>query len=244
MSGDRRPPHVVADGDVVTPLGEGSYDGQVRCEVLGRLRVIDARGRRGDGGVGLGLGGARQQLVLAMLLAEANSVVSTDAIVDGLWGNSPPSAPRHTAQGYVSERRKLLGPVITYGMFRLLREAASDGDYWAKGPDQHLQMWILDVEGVRLVIGAGYFPDTAPQDRADLDEIIKLDPDRMTLAALGTIATPRQRVGTDDDTADDANYQPRIGNGEGQATQGKAIAVTPNTGRAANSSRCTATCSG
>ena len=47
-----------------------------------------------------------------MLLAEANSVVSTDALVDGLWGDSPPSAARHTVQGYVSELRKLLGPVI------------------------------------------------------------------------------------------------------------------------------------
>ena len=55
------------------------------------------------------LGGARQQLVLAMLLAESNEVVSTDALVDGLWGDSPPSAARHTVQGYVSELRKVLG---------------------------------------------------------------------------------------------------------------------------------------
>ena len=66
----------------------------------------------GDDGAGLRLGGARQQLVLAMLLAQPNSVVSTDALVDGLWGDSPPSAARHTVQGYVSELRKLLGPVI------------------------------------------------------------------------------------------------------------------------------------
>ncbi len=47
-----------------------------------------------------------------MLLAHPNSVVSTDALVDGLWGDSPPSAARHTVQGYVSELRRLLGPVI------------------------------------------------------------------------------------------------------------------------------------
>ncbi|MEO7398127.1 MAG: BTAD domain-containing putative transcriptional regulator, partial [Ilumatobacteraceae bacterium] len=84
----------------------------MRFEVLGRLRVIDGLRRGGEAGAGLRLGGARQQLVLAMLLAKANSVVSTDALVDGLWGNSPPSAARHTVQGYVSELRKLLGPVI------------------------------------------------------------------------------------------------------------------------------------
>jgi DNA-binding SARP family transcriptional activator len=50
----------------------------------------------------LRLGGAPQQLVLAMLLAQPNSVVSTDALVDGLSGDSPPSAARHTVQGYVS----------------------------------------------------------------------------------------------------------------------------------------------
>ena len=45
-------------------------------------------------------------------------------------------------------------------------------DYWAQGPNQHHQLWILDVDGTRLVIGATYFPDTSPQDRADLDEIL------------------------------------------------------------------------
>lgn len=46
------------------------------------------------------------------MLAEAKSVVSTDALVVGLWGDFPPSAACHTVQGYVSELRKLLGPVI------------------------------------------------------------------------------------------------------------------------------------
>lgn len=84
----------------------------MRFEVLGRLRVIDRRDASADDAAGLHLGGTRQQLVLAILLAAPNSVVSTDALVDRLWGDSPPSAARHTLQGYVSELRKLLGPVI------------------------------------------------------------------------------------------------------------------------------------
>ena len=112
MSVAREPSRVVAASDVATPSEGGAYGGRVRFEVLGRLRAIDGDDRSGGEGAGLRLGGARQQLVLAMLLAEANTVVSTDTLVDGLWGDSPPSTARHTVQGYVSELRKLLGPVI------------------------------------------------------------------------------------------------------------------------------------
>jgi len=35
------------------------------------------------------------------------------------------------------------------------------------------QLWILDVDGTRLVIGGGSFPDTPTQDRADIDEILR-----------------------------------------------------------------------
>lgn len=108
----QQPRHSVVDSRVVTTPVDRSYDGDVRFEVLGRLRVIDGR-ERGDGATsGLPLGGARQQLVLAILLAEANAVVSTDALIDGVWADAPPNAARHTVQGYVSELRKVLGPVI------------------------------------------------------------------------------------------------------------------------------------
>ena len=53
--------------------------------------------------------------------------------------------------------------------------AGTDGggaDWWAQGPNQHNQLWILDVNGTRLVIVASYFPDTSPQDRAAIDEIL------------------------------------------------------------------------
>ena len=111
MFGARQRPQCAADGDAAAPLEQGPYDDGVRFEVLGRLRVVDRRNSASDD-AGLHLGGTRQQLVLAMLLAEPNSVISTDALVDRLWGDSPPSAARHTVQGYVSELRKLLGPVI------------------------------------------------------------------------------------------------------------------------------------
>jgi basic membrane lipoprotein Med (substrate-binding protein (PBP1-ABC) superfamily)/DNA-binding SARP family transcriptional activator/Tol biopolymer transport system component len=60
----------------------------------------------------LSLGGPKQRLVLALLLAEPNRGVSIDRLVDGLWGDEPPDSARHTVQSYVSELRKIVGPVI------------------------------------------------------------------------------------------------------------------------------------
>ena len=51
------------------------------------------------------LGGPRQRTVLALLLANANKVVSTDALIDELYGESPPDAARKSLQSYVANLR-------------------------------------------------------------------------------------------------------------------------------------------
>ena len=56
------------------------------------------------------------------------------------------------------------------GDFKLL--ASGNGAWSAEGPNQHNQLWILDVNGTRLVIVAVDFPDASPQDRADLDSVL------------------------------------------------------------------------
>ena len=43
---------------------------------------------------------------------------------------------------------------------------------WAFNPKQQNEIWILDVDGTRLVILAGYPPNISTQERADLDAII------------------------------------------------------------------------
>jgi DNA-binding SARP family transcriptional activator/DNA-binding beta-propeller fold protein YncE len=58
----------------------------------------------------LPLGGAKQRAVLALLLLHANEVVSTDRLIDDLWGDSPPESAANMLQGYVSHLRKLLEP--------------------------------------------------------------------------------------------------------------------------------------
>lgn len=69
--------------------------------MLGSLQVM-------DGGQPLPLGGRRQRLVLAVLLASANEEVSTDRLVDDVWGEEPPATALKSLQTYVSRLRKIL----------------------------------------------------------------------------------------------------------------------------------------
>jgi peptide/nickel transport system substrate-binding protein len=73
------------------------------------------------------LGPKQQRAVLAMLALELNRTVSTDRLIEGLWGErAPPSAPK-LVQLYVSKLRKLLGAeatIVTRGRGYELRLAA------------------------------------------------------------------------------------------------------------------------
>ena len=71
--------------------------------VLGPLEAV-------DDGVPLALGGPKQRSVLAMLVLDANRVVSTDRLVDGLWGDAPLQRAAATLHVYVSNLRKVLEP--------------------------------------------------------------------------------------------------------------------------------------
>ena len=55
------------------------------------------------------LGGGRQRALLALLLLHANEVVSTDRLLDELWGQRPPATAGKIVQVYVSRLRKVLG---------------------------------------------------------------------------------------------------------------------------------------
>jgi len=70
--------------------------------ILGPLEVV-------EGDRLLPLGGGRQRALLALLLTRPNEVVSTDRLVDELWGTHPPKRAINTIQYYVSQLRKTLG---------------------------------------------------------------------------------------------------------------------------------------
>jgi DNA-binding SARP family transcriptional activator len=61
-------------------------------------------------GRALPLGGPRTRSVLAVLLLHADHVVSTDQLVDQIWGEEPPRTATTSLQNSVSQLRKLLGP--------------------------------------------------------------------------------------------------------------------------------------
>ena len=75
----------------------------MRYRVLGPFEVED------DGGV-LDLGRPKQRAVLAMLVLDANRVVSLDRLIDLLWGDERPARSTASLQVYVSNLRRVLEP--------------------------------------------------------------------------------------------------------------------------------------
>jgi YVTN family beta-propeller protein len=75
---------------------------KLQFRILGPLEVSR------DGAV-VDLGARKQRAVLALLLLNANRVVSTERLIDELWGDSPPDTARSALQVYVAALRKALG---------------------------------------------------------------------------------------------------------------------------------------
>jgi DNA-binding SARP family transcriptional activator len=73
----------------------------MQFRILGPLEVLDE-------GKALPLGGGRQLALFALLLLNANEVVSTDRLVDELWTEQPPATAEKIVRNYVSLLRKPL----------------------------------------------------------------------------------------------------------------------------------------
>ena len=76
------------------------------------------------------LGGPKQRALLAILLLRRGEVVSSDRLIDQLWGEQPPVTAAKTLQGYVSHLRKALGDdvLLTRGGGYLLVAASGQVD--------------------------------------------------------------------------------------------------------------------
>ena len=80
-----------------------SNDGAFYFGVLGPLTVV-------QGGAAIGVGGPKERLVLAQLVARANNVVPIDALVEAVWADHPPRSAERTLQAYVARLRGIFEP--------------------------------------------------------------------------------------------------------------------------------------
>jgi DNA-binding SARP family transcriptional activator len=69
--------------------------------ILGPLEVVDE-------GRAVSLGGSRQRALLALLLLHANETLSTDRLIDELWGEHPPPTAARIVHVQISRLRKAL----------------------------------------------------------------------------------------------------------------------------------------
>ena len=111
--------------------------------LLGPLEVAE-QGRP------LALGGVKQRSLLAVLLLNANEVVSADRLIDELWGDGPPMTAAKTIQVHVSRLRKRLG----------------EGRLATRAPGYVLRVdpWELDLDRFQQLVGEARGAD--PRDGA------------------------------------------------------------------------------
>ena len=95
----------------------------IEFRVLGSFDVL-------EDGRSLALGGPKQRALLVLLVLHRGEAVSTDRLVDELWGEQPPASAHKIVQGYVSHLRKALGDglLVTRGRSYLLQTAPGGVD--------------------------------------------------------------------------------------------------------------------
>ena len=75
----------------------------MQVRILGELEVLDADARL------IRVVGRRQRALLALLATRPSEVVSSDRLVDALWGNNPPGNAPNALQTVVSRLRRAVG---------------------------------------------------------------------------------------------------------------------------------------
>jgi DNA-binding SARP family transcriptional activator/streptogramin lyase len=81
---------------------ERRYNNRVEFRILGPLEVT-------DGGGEVSFDAPKQRALLGVLLLHPNEVVSSERLIDELWGERPPATATKVVQTYVSQLRRALG---------------------------------------------------------------------------------------------------------------------------------------
>src|SRR3954465_14318559 len=91
--------------------------------------------------------GAKQRLLLAFLLLHPNEIVSSDRLIEALWGDAAPDSAPKALQMHVSELRKPLEPDRAAGGSGRILQTRSPGYRVAVDPGQ------LDLERFEQAVG-------------------------------------------------------------------------------------------
>jgi DNA-binding SARP family transcriptional activator len=77
----------------------------VRYRLLGPVQIV-------DDGRPVEVEGTKTRALLAIMLINANVVLSVDRLIEDLWGDQPPRTAVGTLHAYVSRLRSVLGPHV------------------------------------------------------------------------------------------------------------------------------------
>ena len=135
----------------------------VEFGILGPLEV-----RRS--GRAVPLGGPRQRAVLALLLLEANRVVSMDRLAEDVWGGDPPEGWATTLQTYVFHLRQALEPDRSRGAAGGVL-VTRDRGYLLRVDREHLDGALFQdgFTAGRAALEAGRYAEAAETLRKALD---------------------------------------------------------------------------
>jgi WD40 repeat protein/DNA-binding SARP family transcriptional activator len=89
-------------------------------------------------GHSLSLGGNKQRGVVAMLALHANTTLSGDRLIDGLWGDDPPPSAAKNLQLYISRLR------------RALAESRAEAEILTRGRGYELRLAVRAVDALRF----------------------------------------------------------------------------------------------
>jgi YVTN family beta-propeller protein len=116
------------------------------------------------------LGGPRQRAVLALLLLEANRVVSMDRLAEDVWGGDPPEGWASTLQTYVFHLRQALEPDRSRGAASGVLVTRGRG-YLLRVDREHLDGALFQdgFTAGRAALEAGRYAEAAETLRQALD---------------------------------------------------------------------------
>ena len=137
--------------------------GSAEFGILGPLEVLRY-------GRAVPLGGPRQRAVLAILLLEANRVVSMDRLAEDVWGSDPPEGWATTLQTYVFHLRRALDPDRLRGAAGGLLVTRGRG-YMLRVDNEHLDAALFQdgFTAGRAALEEGRYGEAAKTLRQALD---------------------------------------------------------------------------